>query len=426
MPQSGAVKCRSDYPGECMTGQAKSATLLAQLRAAIQTSITGTSDEVAYLLSHPASAQVNGSQLDGLPTDMVYQLGAIASISALSIATGSWLQPDSTPVIPTPPDTNQSQPRPFGPAIQPNSLSTGPTVAAPENLTPDLDNLDRPNAVTSRQSTGQSTAATSAPETISANEPSAETQQLAALQAQTPVLQQQLASLQEELRSLQQQQGLTNMAIDLQRFAVRLDTLATQQVTLNEKLTLAQQQQAAILQQLGISSNSQIALRILDSNIRYRALLEELSTTDQQLVTISTQIAPEPAQLQAVQRQYQAQYAELTQEAQRSLQLYLQTSSNAAIQRQSVHLSPTMIQESAYLSNLQQAIQIAHQLQVLQLRQQTVESATPQIQQRQQHAIALLQQYRALTQQIQTTSTQLDQNLNRITTLQSFAQTNPQ
>lgn len=406
-----------------MTGQAKSATLLAQLRAAVQAAIAGTGDE-SYLLSNSTSDHDPVPQLE-LPTDMVYQLGAIASISALSIAAGSWLQPDSAPVIPTPPDTDQSQSEPTS---QPNSLSVSPTVAAPENLAP---NSERSNTVAPEQSTEQSTeqsiAATSALEPVSANEPSAEIQQLAALQAQTPMLQQQLLSLQNELRSLHEQQGLTNIAIDVQRFAVRLDNLATQQVTVNEKLIAAQQHQAALLQQLDVSSHSQIALRILDNNIRYRALLEELSAIDQQLVTVSAQITLDSAQLQELQRQYQSRYAELQKEAQQSLQLYLQSSGNAAIQRQSVHLSTKMIEESAYLSKLQQAVQTAHQIQVLQMRQQTVESATPHIQQRQQAAIALMQQYRSLTQQIQTASAQLDQNLNQIATLQSpIAQANPQ
>ncbi len=409
-----------------MTGQAKSATLLAQLRAAVQAAIAGTGDE-SYLLSNSTSDHDPVPQLE-LPTDMVYQLGAIASISALSIAAGSWLQPDSAPVI-TPPDTDQSQSEPTS---QPNSLSVSPTVAAPENLAP---NSERSNTVAPEQSTEQLTeqlteqsiAATSALEPVSANEPSAEIQQLAALQAQTPMLQQQLLSLQNELRSLHEQQGLTNIAIDVQRFAVRLDNLATQQVTVNEKLIAAQQHQAALLQQLDVSSHSQIALRILDNNIRYRALLEELSAIDQQLVTVSAQITLDSAQLQELQRQYQSRYAELQKEAQQSLQLYLQSSGNAAIQRQSVHLSTKMIEESAYLSKLQQAVQTAHQIQVLQMRQQTVESATPHIQQRQQAAIALMQQYRSLTQQIQTASTQLDQNLNQIATLQSpIAQANPQ
>lgn len=402
-----------------MTGQAKSATLLAQLRAAVQASIAGTGDE-ADLLPNPTLHQGSVPHLDGLPTDMVYQLGAIASISALSIATGNWLQSDSAPVISTPPDTNQSQSEP---ASQPDSLSASPTVAAPENLVP---NSERSNTIATEQSK-HSTAATSAVETVSPNEQSADIQQLAALRSQTPMLQQQLLSLQNELRSLHQQHELTNIAIDVQRFAVRLDNLATQQATLNQKLTAAQQQQAALLQQLDVSSHSQIALRILDNNVRYRALLEELSAIDQQLLTASTQITLDSAQLQALQHQYQARYAELNQEAQQSLQLYIQSSGNAAIQRQAVHLSTNMIEESTYLSTLQQAVQTAHQIQVLQMRQQTVVSATPQIQQRQQSAIALMQQYRSLTQQIQTASTQLDQNLDQIATLQSpIAQANLQ
>lgn len=396
-----------------MTGQTKSTMLLAQLRAAVQASIAGTSDE-AELLPNPIADHNAVPHFDGLPTDMVYQLGAIASISALSIAAGHWLQPDSAPVIPTLPDTDQSQSETTS---QPNSLSVSPTVAAPENLVP---TSERSNTVAPEQSTKQSTAP-SALATVSPNEQSADIQQLAALQAQTPMLQQQLLSLQTELRSLHQQHELTNIAIDVQRFAVRLDDLSAQQVTLNQKLTAAQQQQAALLQQLDVSSHSQIALRILDNNVRYRALLEELSAIDQQLVTISTQITPDPAQLQALQRQYQTRYAELNQEAQQSLQLYIQSSNNAAIQRQSVHLSTNMIQESAYLSQLQQTVQTAHQIQVLQIRQQTVESATPQIQQRQQSAIALMQQYRSLTQQIQTAAAQLDQNLNQIAALQSPA-----
>lgn len=402
-----------------MTGQAKSATLLAQLRAAVQAAITGTGDE-AYLLSNQISDQGTVPHLDGLPTDMVYQLGAIASISALSVATGHWLQPESIPFIPRPTDTEQGQSEQSNsdPASQLNNSTSA--IAAPERLTPEL---NRSTAAIADPATA--TASESA--SLSPDEQSAENEQLVTLRSQTPMLQQQLLSLQNELRSLHQQHGLTNIAIDVQRFAVRLDNLATQQITLNQKLTAAQQQQAILLQQLDISNHSQVALRILDNNVRYRALLEELNAIDQQLVTVSTQITPDSAQLQALQNQYQAQYAELNQEAQQSLQLYIQSSGNAAIQRQSVHLSTKMIEESAYLSTLQQAVQTAHQIQMLQMRQQTVESATPQIQQRQQAAIALMQQYRSLTQQIQTASAQLDQNLNQIATLQSpIAQANSQ
>ncbi|MGP1387403.1 MAG: hypothetical protein ACTS2F_27835 [Thainema sp.] len=403
-----------------MTGQEKSATLLAQLRAIIQASTVGTGADDAYLLPNPAPNQPlqqnTVPRLDGLPTAAVYQLGAIASISALSVATGHWLQPESIPLVNIPTDTDTDPPGLTHPDLaQPDQLYSTQTVAAPENL---------PTA--SHQVTNPAIAGVTEPSRPAASAPvapSPQQQQLAALQAQTPVLQQQLASLRNELRSLQQQHGLTNIAIDVQRFAVRLDNLATQQSTLHEKLALAQQQQAELLQQINISSHSQIGPRILNNNARYRALLDKLNAIDQQLINTASQVTPNTAQLQTLQQQYQAHYTQLNQEAVRSLQFYAKSSGSTAAQ-QPIYVSAEMIQESAYLRNLQQAIELAHRIQVLQMRQQNIATAAPQIHRRQQQMISLMQEYDSLTQQIKTTSVQLDQNLNQIAMLETTAPVN--
>lgn len=407
----------SNHSGECMTGQAKSATLLAQMRAAIQAAVAGTDNGEGYLLSRSALDVDSGRRLDGLPIEMVYQLGAIASVSTLAVATGSWLQPESVPIIPLAnPDQSQSDLSDLSDqnaVDRPISIRPSQTVAAPENLPTDhaLPNAERLNS-----SGTPSTTSTISSTPISATT-SVEQQQLTALQAQTPILQQQLASLQNELRSLHQQNGLTNIPIDVQRFGARLDNLATQQTTLQEKLNLAQRQQAEQLQQLNISPHSQIALRILNTNLRYRALLENVSAIDQQLVNVTSQVTFDMAQLQALQRQYQEQSAQLNEEAQQSLQLYIKSSNSA--QDQSVYVTTTMIQDSAYLTALQQAVETAHQIEMLQIRQHSIAVATPYIQQRQQQMMALMQNYRSLAQRIQTASTQFDRNLSQVAMLKN-------
>ena len=243
-------------------------------------------------------------------------------------------------------------------------------------------------------------------------------EEIQALETQLPQAQQRILTLRREIRQLQHEQGIRDIVTEGQAFSDRVTAISEQSQAIAKEVAHAQQQYVALQQQLNLRTGHPLAVRILNHNLRYRTLLQQLTHLDHEMAVELGQMTIDTKRLQPLQTQYQALLSELNQEAQRSLLLYVTVRPEAQGQP-SVALGPEMLQESPYLSTLQHLVQTAHQLQVLSVRQQHLQQLGLALNQQRQHWVALLQRYSDLWQELQTATATFEQQRDRLATLRN-------
>jgi hypothetical protein len=242
-------------------------------------------------------------------------------------------------------------------------------------------------------------------------------EEIQALETQLPQSQQRILTLRHQIRQLQHEQGVRDIVAEGKAFSDRVTAISEQSQAIAKEVAHAQQQYVALQQQLNLRTGHPLAVRILNHNLRYRTLLQQLTHLDHEMAVELGQITVDATRLKPLQTQYQSLLTELNQEAQRSLILYVTVRPEHG--QQPIALGPEMLQESPYLSALQHLVQTAHQLQVLSVRQQHLQQLGLALNQQRQHWVALLQQYSDLWQELQTATATFEQQRDRLATLRN-------
>jgi uncharacterized protein involved in exopolysaccharide biosynthesis len=165
---------------------------------------------------------------------------------------------------------------------------------------------------------------------------------------------------------------------------------------------------------MALQPNEAIAQAILDRDGQYQALLKQFRELDRQIVVALSSYQAEDAALQALRQQHQTVSAQLSQEMAKTLQRYI---SNPAS-----NLQDPVFQEPELLKLLQHSISTAHQINLMEMRQQTIVEARQTVAERKQELAVVLRQYSDLRQQLQAETQILQQYFDKREGLQAQLQ----
>ena len=133
-------------------------------------------------------------------------------------------------------------------------------------------------------------------------------------------------------------------------------------------------------------------MTLLGQDAPYQELLPQLQAIDRQIATELSQFQVSSPNLQALYAQHQEMQQQLYQVAQQTLKRYLD--------RPDANLDSPVFQDSHSLDLLQQSIESAHYLKVLQIRQETIAQTDELVKQQCYKLAELLRQHDVLQQQL--------------------------
>ena len=256
------------------------------------------------------------------------------------------------------------------------------------------------------------------------------------VEAQIPQSQARLQTLRTNIERLHQQYGVDNLQAQLKLLEDRTADTAKQEVQLQGKLAEAQQLYTQLYQRLALKppnapqslanpsvvnqpTNSQASAEIpnqlLSQDSRYRMLLTQFQTLDQQLGQQFTNLGGgDRNDIQAIQAQHQRVTNQILQQAQAILPQYL---ANPAANTQN-----PIFQNAVSLQLLQQSVLTLNSVQIMQARQVTLGLARQDLERQRSQMISLLGQYDQLRQKLDLETDALQRHFKNLEALQRQAQ----
>lgn len=274
------------------------------------------------------------------------------------------------------------------------------------------------------------------------------------VEAQIPQSQARLQSLRTDIEQLHQQYEVDNLQAQLKLLVTRTTEVAKQEAQLQGKLAEAEQIYTQLYQRLalkpiaphasagqatagqatagqakvnqatmkssanqaeGNQSSAEIPNQLLSQDSRYRMLLTQFQTLDQQLGKQFTRLDGGDRQnIQAIQAQHQQIMSQLVQQVQSILPQYL---ANPAANTQN-----PIFQNAVNLQLLQQSILTLNSIQIMQARQATLGQAKQNLEQQRSQMISLLGRYDQLRQKLDLETDSLQRHFNNLEALQKQAQ----
>lgn len=230
------------------------------------------------------------------------------------------------------------------------------------------------------------------------------------VEAKLPQVQQHMSRLQVQLHQLQQQHGLTNPTLQLRLFSARSTELAKESAEINGQLADVHQKYSDLQAKMGLSSGQAIAPALLSQNATYRSLFQQLQKLDDQIAGELSQVKVNSPNLKNLYTQHHILQSKLYQVTQQVLKQYL---SNPKVKQYPIFQDPVS------LNLLQQSIDLAHSMQVLQIRQQALAQATQSVVQQRSQLVPLLRQYDDLQRQLQAETEISQEYLDRLESFQA-------
>jgi polysaccharide biosynthesis transport protein len=235
------------------------------------------------------------------------------------------------------------------------------------------------------------------------------------IEGQIPQVQAQIQILSTEIEQLHQQYGVNNLQVQLKQLDSRTTDLSKQEAQLEGQLAEARQTYTQLQQRLALKADEAIATQLLSQDSRYRMLLAQFQTLDQQFAPQFANLgAGDPNEVRALQAQHQRVMNQLTQQAQSTLQQYL---SNPAANTQN-----PVFQNGTQLQLLQQSVLVVHATQMMEARQATLALAKKGTEQQRGQMIQLLGRYDALRHKLDAETQSLQQYFDQLEELQQSTQ----
>lgn len=231
------------------------------------------------------------------------------------------------------------------------------------------------------------------------------------IDAQIPQVQQRVSGLRDQIQQFHQQHGLKNLEMQVRLFSARSTEIARQEAELSGKLSNTRQQYQELQMRMALQPDESIAQAILDRDGQYQSLLKQFRELDRQIVTALSSYQAEDEALRSLRQQHQTVAAQLGQEMVKALERYV---SNPAS-----NLQDPVFQEPELLKLLQQSISTVHQINLMEMRQQTIAEAQKTVTQRKQDLATVLRQYGDLRQQLQAETKILQQYFDKREELQA-------
>ncbi|MGB3612544.1 MAG: hypothetical protein WBA10_02030 [Elainellaceae cyanobacterium] len=208
------------------------------------------------------------------------------------------------------------------------------------------------------------------------------------IEAELPRIQQRVQTSQTQLRQLhanalppdQQAKILTARRIDVRR----------QTIELNQRLAAAYRDKAVLQEQLGLPPQTSAAT-LLQRDAPYQQRLQALRHVEQQIATEFGHVQGEGGSLRALYQQHNAIAAQLHQEAQGGLRRFLANPRGPV---------DPVFQQPLYGELLQKLIGVAHQIEMLELRQKTIAQAEALLSGESHRIVSLLRRYEAVQQEL--------------------------
>ncbi|WAL62389.1 GumC family protein [Thermocoleostomius sinensis] len=236
------------------------------------------------------------------------------------------------------------------------------------------------------------------------------------IDAQIPQAQQRVSELRDQIQRFHQQHGLKNLEMQVRLFSARSAEIAKQEAELSGKLANARRDYEELQMRMALQPDESIAQAILDRDGQYQALLKQFRELDRQIVTALSSYQAEDEALRSLRAQHQTVAAQLGQEMVNTLERYVTNPAS--------NLQDPVFQEPELLKLLQQSISTVHQINLMEMRQQTIAEAQKSVTQRKQELATVLRQYGDLRQQLQAETKILQQYFDQREELQ--AQVPPQ
>ena len=212
------------------------------------------------------------------------------------------------------------------------------------------------------------------------------------IQEKMPIVEAQIADLQAQMQQIDRQNGVEDITAQTQLFEARSTELAQQKADIDVQLVHVVDQFDALQQQLGLSQDEAIAVTLLGQDANYQQLLPRLQEIDRQIATELSQFQVSSPNLQGLYAQHEEVQQQLYQVAQGTLRRYLA--------RPDANTDSPVFQEPHLLELLQQSIESAHYLRVLQIRQETIAQTDDLVKQQCDKLAGLLRQHDTLQQQL--------------------------
>ena len=219
---------------------------------------------------------------------------------------------------------------------------------------------------------------------------------VAFIQEKMPIVEAQIGDLQAQMQQLDRQNGVEDINAQTQLFETRSTELAQQKADIDIQLVHAVDQFGALQQQLGLSQDEAISVTLLSQDASYQELLPQLQEIDRQIATELSQFQVSSPNLQGLYAQHEAMQQQLYQVAQGTLRRYLA--------QPDANTNSPVFQNPQLLELLQQSIESAHYLKVLQIRQDTIAQTDDLVKQQCNKLAELLRQHDTLQQQLDSKS----------------------
>lgn len=232
-----------------------------------------------------------------------------------------------------------------------------------------------------------------------------------------PLIQARIGELRQQMQQFQQQHGLQNLEIEQKALSYRANEILKQETELNQQVETARNTYVTLQQRLALPAERAIALNLLNQDMQYQMVFAELQAIEAQIVIEFSQLQTKPENVQVLYTQHQTMLQALHQTAQGVLDRHLASPQ--------LDLQDPLFQEPTQLDLLQQWVNSAHYLQVLQTRQQTIAQIKTALQQQRSQLTGLIHQYSDLQLKLQTETQILQEYLNRRAALQSQSATQP-
>ena len=220
---------------------------------------------------------------------------------------------------------------------------------------------------------------------------------------QIPDLQKRLEDLQSQQQKLRQQYDLINPIAKSKELLTQVGELGSQQIAIQTQLQELKALYTTLQGQLNLTSDQALVAATLSQNPERQALLSQLQQTDSQIAAALARFTPNNPNLQDLEEQRQNLLNLLAQKTQEILKY-----SSISVPNNSPVLS---FQDSTRLGMIQQLVDTANQIEVLEVRQKSLVGNKAIIEQKAKQFPDIIRQYNETERQIALTIQILDRLL---------------
>lgn len=218
------------------------------------------------------------------------------------------------------------------------------------------------------------------------------------IQSQIPGLQKKSNTLQNQIQKLQQQYNFVDPQTQSKQVMEQTKELQAKQLENTSQLLQQKSLYDSLQAQLGLNPQEALMSTTLNQSPRYKSLLTQLQQVEVKLAIDGATYTNESPQIQNLQDQYYNLSVLLNEEAERILGKKL------------AKVNPNILsyQDSIRLGLTQQLINVANEIQVLELRQRALNKAAQNLKKYTQELPPIIRRYNQLQQQLKTTHDQLN------------------